>query len=59
MKKYIKPFIEIVELGLEDIILTSETLTDGGSEGDFTGGGANAGWGTATTATTSTSSLFD
>ena len=56
MKKYARPFIEIVRFDTEDIILTSGTgnLTDGGSVGDFTEGGAQGGWGT-----TSSASLFD
>lgn len=47
MKKFITPSIEIMEFMTEDIIQTSSgTIVDGGTEGDFTGGGANAGWGT-------------
>ena len=60
MKKYTRPSFEVLELETTDIIQTSGqtsggTLTDGGAEGDFTGGGANAGWGTSTTS----ANLFD
>lgn len=48
MKNYIKPSVETVEFNTTDIIRTSGSLKNGG-EGDFTGGGASAGWGVPTT----------
>ena len=49
MKKFTRPSIEVIKFETTDIIHTSGGgLTDGGSEGDFTGGGAQGGWGTTT-----------
>ena len=45
MKKYTKPSLEVRTFDVEEIIMTS-TMTDGGNVGDFTGEGAEAGWGT-------------
>lgn len=57
MKKYTKPFMDLRTFDVEEIILASNgTLTDGGSVGDFTGGGAEAGWGTPVQ---STADLFN
>lgn len=52
MKKFTRPSIEVIEFETTDIIHTSGTLTDGGSEGDFSGGGGEAGW-------ASTASIFN
>ncbi len=46
---YIKPQVEIIEIADNDIITTSPGtsgggLVDGGSGGDFTGGGGNFEW---------------
>ena len=48
MKKYIKPTLNLVQINVKDIIQASGYITDGGVQGDYTGGGANAGWGTTT-----------
>ena len=48
MKKFTRPFIEVIKFETTDIIHTSG-LIDGGSEGDFTGGGGQGGWGQTTT----------
>ena len=57
MKEYTRPSIEVIDFETTDIIQTSGTLVDGGNIGDFTGGGANAGWGTSTAS--ETKNLFD
>ena len=49
MKEYTRPSVEVVEFETNDIIQTSGMLTNGGSVGDFTGGGAQGGWGVNTT----------
>ena len=46
MKKYTKPSFEIIEFDPTDIIQTSGTLTNGGSNGNFVDGGGQGEWGT-------------
>ena len=58
MKNYIKPSVETVEFNTADIIRTSGTVSNGG-EGDFTGGGASAGWGVSTTNAAQPIDAFD
>ena len=48
MRRYIKPVIEKIEIEAVDVIQTSRTLINGGVEGNFSGGGAGAGWGSTT-----------
>lgn len=58
MKKYTAPELELIRFNVEDVVATS-TLTDGGADGDFTGGGASGAWGTPTTVAVSPDNLFN
>lgn len=59
MKKYIRPYMEVIELETADIIQTSGTLTNGGSNGNFVDGGGEGEWGTVAPASTQQTSLVD
>ena len=60
MKKYTRPYMEVTELEMADIIQTSgESLDNGGSEGDYVNGGAQGVWAPVAPASTPKTCLVD